>query len=75
MKSVLTAELAVLIKLKSFRIVLLVLLCVVISLLTLCANESNLDSCVISHVSGTSHFILFDHRGFLRGILCTSLIG
>ena len=55
MKSVLATELAVLLELQSVRIILLVLLRVVISLLAFCANESNLDSCIISHDFGTSH--------------------
>ena len=49
MQSVLAAEFAILVHLKSVRIVLLVLGCVVISLLALGADQSNLDSCVISH--------------------------
>jgi len=48
-KSVLAAELAVLLKFKSVRVILLVFLCVVISLFALCASESDLDSCFISH--------------------------
>ena len=63
MKSVLAAKLAVFLKLKSVRVVLLVFLRVIISLLALGAYESNLDSCIISHVSGTSHFLLFDPCG------------
>ena len=50
MKSMLAAMLAILIHLKPIRIVLLVFLAVVVSLLALCANHSNLDSCVISHI-------------------------
>ena len=49
MKSVLAAEPAELIHLKSVRVILLVFLCVVISLLALAANQSDLDSCFISH--------------------------
>ena len=49
MKSVLTAEFAVLFQLKPVGIILLVLFCVVVSLLAFCANESNLDSYIISH--------------------------
>ena len=60
MKSVLAAEPAVLLKLKSVRVVLLVLLCVIVSLLALAANQSDLDSCIISHFSGTSHFNLLN---------------
>ncbi len=60
MKSVLTAKLAVFLQLKSVRVVFLVLLRVVISLLALSTYQSNFDSCIISHVSGTSHFFLFD---------------
>ena len=60
MKSVLAAEPAILLKLKSVRIILLVLLCVVVSLLTLSADQSNLDSYIISHFFGTSHFKLFE---------------
>ena len=56
MKSVLAAELAVLVKFKSVRIILLVLLCVVVSLLALCADKGYFDSCIISHDFGTSHF-------------------
>ena len=44
MKSVLVTESAVLLHLKSVRIVLLVLLCVVISLFALSASHSNLNS-------------------------------
>ena len=55
-KSVLAAEPAVFVKLNSVRVVLLVLLCVIVSLLTLGANQSDLDSCIISHFSGTSHY-------------------
>ena len=55
MKSVLAAELAELLKLEPVRIILLVFLCVIVSLLALCAHESDLDSYVISHFSGTSH--------------------
>lgn len=55
MKSVLAAESAVLFDLESVRIVFLVFLCVVISLLAFGANESNLDSYIISHDFGTSH--------------------
>ena len=50
MKSVLLAEAAVLVHFDSVRIVLLVLLRVIVSLLALGADESNLDSCVVSHV-------------------------
>ena len=48
-KSVLFAEAAELVELESVGVVLLVLFCVVISLLALGADQSNLDSCVISH--------------------------
>ena len=44
MKSVLLAELAVLIHLKSVRVILLVLLGVVVPLLALCARECDLNS-------------------------------
>ena len=61
MKSVLAAELAILFKFQSVRIILLVLLCVVVSLLALCADKGYFDSCFISHDFGTSHFrFLFD---------------
>jgi hypothetical protein len=43
-KSVLAAELAVLVHFKPVRVVFLVLLCVVIALLALCARQCNLDS-------------------------------
>ena len=49
MQSVLAAEFAILVHLKSVRIVLLVFGCVIISLLALGADQSNFDSCVISH--------------------------
>ena len=49
MKSVLFAEAAMLFELESIRIVLLVLLRVVVTLLALGANKSNLDSCFVSH--------------------------
>ena len=49
MRSMLTAMLAVFLKLNSVRVVLLVFLCVIVSLLALAANESYLDSCVIGH--------------------------
>ena len=49
MHSVLAAEAAVLVHLKSVRVVLLVLLCVIVSLLALGAYQSNFDSCIISH--------------------------
>ena len=55
MKSVLAAELAILVKFQSVRIILLVLLCVVVSLLALCADKGYFDSCFISHDFGTSH--------------------
>ena len=55
MKSVLAAEFAMLLKLKSVRVVLLVLVCVVVSLLALSAHQSDLDSYFISHDIGTSH--------------------
>ena len=51
MKSVLAAETTELLKLKSVRIILLVLLCVIVSLLALGAYQSNLDSCIISHLA------------------------
>ena len=54
-KSVLAAEFAVLLELKSVRVVLLVLHCVVVSLLALSADQSDLDSYFISHDIGTSH--------------------
>ena len=50
MTRVLAAETAVLLQLDSVRVVFLVLLCVVISLLALAANQSYSDSYVISHV-------------------------
>ena len=43
MESVLPAELAVLLHLKSVRIVLLVLGCVVVALLALCAGQGNFN--------------------------------
>jgi hypothetical protein len=43
-KSVLLAELAVLIHLKSVRVILLVLLGVVVALLALCAGQCDLNS-------------------------------
>ena len=49
MQSMLAAEFAILVHLKSVRIVLLVFGCVIISLLALGADQSNFDSCVISH--------------------------
>ena len=55
MQSVLAAEFAILVHFKSVRIVFLVFVCVIISLLALGADQSNFDSCVISHF-GTSHF-------------------
>ena len=55
MKSVLAAELAILFQFQSVRIILLVLLCVVVSLLALCADKGYFDSCFISHDFGTSH--------------------
>ena len=73
MKSVLAAEPAILLKLKSVRIILLVLLCVVVSLLTLGADQSNLDSYVISHFFGTSHFNLFEPSTKPKAP-CTSLM-
>ena len=60
MKSVLTAETTVFLKFKSIGIVLFVLLCVVVSLLTFSTDQSNLNSCIISHLSGTSIFKIFD---------------
>ena len=51
MKSVLAAETTELLQLKSIRIILLVFLCVIVSLLALGAYQSNLDSCVISHLA------------------------
>ena len=60
MKSVLAAEATVLFQLKSVRVILLVLFRVIVSLLALGAYQSDLDSCIISHISGTSHFKLFD---------------
>ena len=64
MKSVLAAEPAVLLELKSVRIVLLVLLRVVISLLALGAYQSNLNSCIISHLAGDfKNGITFDMDG------------
>ena len=66
MKSVLAAELAEFVHLKSVRVVLLVLLCVVISLLTLCARESNLDSVFFfSHVRHLPIRFYFDRTDFL----------
>ena len=62
MKSVLAAEAAELIHFKSVRVILLVLFCVVISLLAFGANESNLDSCIISHDFGTSQFLIICRR-------------
>ena len=50
MKSVLFAERAMFLELESVRIVFLVLFRVIVSLLALGANESHLDSCIISHV-------------------------
>ena len=64
MKSVLAAEFAVLLELESVRVVLLVLLGVVVSLLALGACQSNLDSYVISHLFGTSHYKLFGFSFF-----------
>ena len=61
MKSVLAAERAILLQLKSVGIVFLVLGRVIVSLLALGANERDLDSCVISHISGTSHYKLLDN--------------
>lgn len=49
MGGMLPAERAVLLHLETFRIVLLVLHCVVVSLLALGAYESNLDSLLIGH--------------------------
>ena len=72
MKSVLAAEPAVLLEFKSVRIVLFVLLCVIVSLLALCTNQSNLDSCIISHFFGTSRLNLFDAPSRDRHP-CTSL--
>ena len=69
MKSVLAAEPAVFLKFNSVRVILLVFLSVIVSLLALCTNESDLDSCVISHFSAPPIKILFGHRG----VLCTSL--
>jgi hypothetical protein len=46
-KSVLAAELAVLVHLKSVRIILLVLLGVIVALLALCADQRNLDALFI----------------------------
>ena len=60
MKSVLATESAILLELKSVRIIFLVLLCVVVSLLALRAHKSYLDSYIISHDCGTSHFKIFD---------------
>ena len=71
-KSVLTAEFAILLQLKSVGRILLVLFCVVVSLLALGACESNLDSGIISHIVGTSYDSLFDR--FWRD-RCTSLRG
>ena len=50
MKSVLAAESAVFLQFKPIRIILLVLFCVIVSLLALGADKSDLDSCVISHI-------------------------
>ena len=49
MKSVLFAEAAELVQLKSVGCVLLVFLRVIVSLLALGANQGYLDSCIISH--------------------------
>jgi len=62
-KSVLTAEFAILLQLKSVGRILLVLFCVVVSLLALGACKSNLDSGIISHIVGTSCDSLFDRLG------------
>ena len=59
MKCVLAAEPEVLLQFKSVRVILLVFLRVIVSLLALGAYQSDLDSCIISHISGTSHFKLF----------------
>jgi len=48
-QGMLAAEAAVLVHFQSVGIVLLVFLCVVVSLLALTANQSNLDSCFTSH--------------------------
>jgi hypothetical protein len=66
-KSVLTAEFAILLQLKSVGRILLVLFCVVVSLLALGACESNLDSGIISHIVGTSCDSLFD-RFLVRSV-------
>jgi len=79
-ESVLAAELAELIHFKSVRVVFLVLFCVVVALLALCAGKSNLDSVFFfSHV-GTSYLILFDRKIPLSALAkasdsdpCTSL--
>ena len=60
MKSVLAAEFAVLVHFKSVGVILLVFLRFIVSLLAFCANESNFDSCIISHFFGTSHLNFFD---------------
>ena len=62
------AETAEFVHLKSVGVILLVFLRFIVSLLALCAHESNLDSCIISHFFGTSHLNFFDLEG-----QCTSL--
>jgi hypothetical protein len=58
MLGVLSAERAVLLKLKFFARIFLVLHGIVVSLLAFLASESNFDSCVCSHSYGTSCIIL-----------------